>query len=99
MLSKVLMAPNANMRRGCLGGFAEGSVPQPTHQPAPVPLALPPAASPPVPGIHQQTTHPLTHPPLQLFNATAAEDLIVKTSEERGKYVAGAVTNWCVFGF
>jgi ribulose 1,5-bisphosphate synthetase/thiazole synthase len=31
---------------------------------------------------------------LQLFNATAAEDLIVKEDAARGRYVAGAVTNW-----
>lgn len=35
----------------------------------------------------------LAAPNIKLFNATAAEDLIVK-QDKRGKYVAGAVTNW-----
>ena len=33
-------------------------------------------------------------PPLQLFNATAAEDLVVKTNAAGVPYVGGAVTNW-----
>lgn len=43
----------------------------------------------------EQDHHP-RHPacPPQMFNATAAEDLIVKQDDKRGKYVAGAVTNW-----
>ena len=31
---------------------------------------------------------------MKLFNATAAEDLVVKEDAEKGRYVAGAVTNW-----
>jgi cysteine-dependent adenosine diphosphate thiazole synthase len=31
---------------------------------------------------------------VKLFNATAAEDLVVKEDPEKGRYVAGAVTNW-----
>ncbi|KAL4439686.1 hypothetical protein ABPG75_002687 [Micractinium tetrahymenae] len=36
----------------------------------------------------------LKAPNITMFNATAAEDLIVKQDEKRGKYVAGCVTNW-----
>eukprot|EP00887_Chlorella_sp_A99_P001708 scaffold8.g1708.t1 len=37
----------------------------------------------------------LAAPNIKLFNATAAEDLVVKEDARRGgKYVAGAVTNW-----
>lgn len=36
----------------------------------------------------------LAAPNVKLFNATAAEDLIVKDTPEKGKHVAGAVTNW-----
>ncbi|PRW58232.1 thiazole biosynthetic enzyme [Chlorella sorokiniana] len=36
----------------------------------------------------------LAAPNIKLFNATAAEDLVVKQDEKQGKYVAGAVTNW-----
>lgn len=44
--------------------------------------------------LHVTHANPPSHPsPPQLFNATAAEDLIVK-QDKRGKYVAGAVTNW-----
>lgn len=33
-------------------------------------------------------------PNIKLFNATAAEDLIVKADDNGDRYVAGAVTNW-----
>lgn len=37
----------------------------------------------------------LQAPNIKLFNATAAEDLVIKDDPRRGgKYVAGAVTNW-----
>lgn len=36
----------------------------------------------------------LARPNVKLFNATAAEDLIVRKDEERGYYVGGVVTNW-----
>lgn len=36
----------------------------------------------------------LQAPNIKLFNATAAEDLVVKEDPEKGRYVAGAVTNW-----
>jgi ribulose 1,5-bisphosphate synthetase/thiazole synthase len=36
----------------------------------------------------------LQAPNVKLFNATAAEDLVVKEDPEKGRYVAGAVTNW-----
>jgi thiamine thiazole synthase len=36
----------------------------------------------------------LAAPNVKLFNATAAEDLVVKEDAEKGRYVAGAVTNW-----
>jgi thiamine thiazole synthase len=38
----------------------------------------------------------LAAPNVKLFNATAAEDLIIKedTAVRGGKYVAGVVTNW-----
>jgi cysteine-dependent adenosine diphosphate thiazole synthase len=36
----------------------------------------------------------LAAPNVKLFNATAVEDLIVKDTAEKGKHVAGAVTNW-----
>jgi thiamine thiazole synthase len=44
-------------------------------------------------------SHPLQMPNIKLYNATAAEDLIVRedTSKEiigGGKYIAGVVTNW-----
>lgn len=35
-------------------------------------------------------------PNVKLFNATAVEDLIVRDTEERGKHVAGVVTNWAL---
>lgn len=38
----------------------------------------------------------LSAPNIKLFNATAVEDLIVKETEERGKHVAGVVTNWAL---
>ena len=36
----------------------------------------------------------LARPNVKLFNATAAEDLVVKTDAAGGRRVAGAVTNW-----
>lgn len=36
----------------------------------------------------------LAAPNVKMFNATAVEDLIVKETEERGRHVAGVVTNW-----
>ena len=36
----------------------------------------------------------LARPTVKLFNATAAEDLVVKTDAAGGRRVAGAVTNW-----
>jgi len=36
----------------------------------------------------------LAAPNIKLFNATCAEDLIVRENESRGKHVAGIVTNW-----
>lgn len=33
-------------------------------------------------------------PNIKLFNATAAEDLIVREDPVSGRYVGGAVTNW-----
>jgi ribulose 1,5-bisphosphate synthetase/thiazole synthase len=33
-------------------------------------------------------------PNIKLFNATAAEDLVVREDTTRGKHVAGVVTNW-----
>ena len=38
----------------------------------------------------------LAAPNVKMFNATAVEDLIVKDTEERGKHVAGVVTNWAL---
>jgi cysteine-dependent adenosine diphosphate thiazole synthase len=38
----------------------------------------------------------LSAPNVKLFNATAVEDLIVKDTEERGRHVAGVVTNWAL---
>jgi thiamine thiazole synthase len=38
----------------------------------------------------------LSAPNVKLFNATAAEDLIVKPSADGSKRVAGAVTNWAL---
>ena len=35
-------------------------------------------------------------PNVKLFNATAVEDLIVRETEDRGKHVAGVVTNWAL---
>lgn len=43
--------------------------------------------------VHTAST-PLQAPNIKLFNATAAEDLVVKEDAEKGRYVAGAVTNW-----
>jgi thiamine thiazole synthase len=36
----------------------------------------------------------LAAPNIKLFNATAAEDLVVRNDPVKGRHVAGAVTNW-----